>query len=187
MTQPYSDAPAPGPEPTPTSHGSRPAMPDMRSLSRNDQVFLVATFVAFIGTFLPFARFKIAGIGSDDISAWHGVGALAALLLLLAVVAAALGAFASTSLPDLPVSPRLIAVALAGLAFLFLLLRWVTLPSSDVLGHHFGYSLFWGGYFTLIVTLVAVVFGVLGVRDSGEAMPWAHGASAGQPPAPPAA
>jgi hypothetical protein len=162
-------------------------MPDIGSLSRNDQVFLVATFVALICTFLPFARFKIAGLGSDDISAWHGVGALAGLLLLLAVVVAAVGAFAASSVPNLPISPRLVAVAMVALAFLFLLLRWVTLPSSDVLGRHFGYSLFWGGYLTLIVTLVAVAFGVLAVRDSGESMPWAQGASTGQPPAPPAA
>jgi hypothetical protein len=177
MTQPYSDPAAPGPNPTPTPHGAR-STPDLRSLPRNDQAFMGAGVLALICSFLPFARFKLSGFGSATISAWHGVGALAGLLLLAAIVVAAVLAFAASSMPDLPVSARFVAVALAALALLFFVVRWLTLPGGDVLGHHYGYSLYWGGYATLIVTIVMVVFGVLGLRESGEAMPWAQGSSA---------
>jgi hypothetical protein len=65
---------------------------------------------------------------------------------------------------------------------LFFLIRWVTLPSYTFLSIHAGFSLAWGGYVTLVLTIVMIVAAYLGIREAGEPLPWQHEA----PPASPA-
>jgi hypothetical protein len=140
--------------------------PDLNALSRPDRVFLGAGFAAFIFSFIAFAHISFEGVG-DTISAWHGVGVLAALLLLVAVAAGAAVVFAPSSLSSLPISGRLLATGLAALALVFFIIRWLTLPSA--LG--IGYNLYWGGYVLLVLNVVTIVFGYLGMRDAGVSIP----------------
>ncbi|MBV9487117.1 MAG: hypothetical protein JO246_13790 [Frankiaceae bacterium] len=162
-------------------------MPNFGGLGRDDQVFIGAGALGFIFTFIAFAHIKIAGFGSDTASAWHGIGSFAALLLLAATVVGAVAAMSPSSMPNLPIGVRVLALGLSVLAFVFFIIRWVTLPGGDVLGHHYGYSLYWGGYILLILNLVQIGFGFKLMRASGESLPWEGGNAAPPPPAPPAA
>jgi hypothetical protein len=168
-----------------TSPSSTPSIHD---IERNDLVFLVAGFLAFIFSFIDFAHFSVSGVGSiagSSISAWHGVGALAGLLVLISVALGAVVVLAPASVEALPMSARVIAVGLAVVALLFFVIRWLTLPSANILGQHYGYSLAWGGYVTLILVIVQIVFGALAVRESGDSLAWQQPASGGAAPAAP--
>jgi hypothetical protein len=116
-------------------------------------------------------------------NAWHGIGVLASLLVLVVFIAALAGSFAKSSLPDLPVSLNLIGAGGMALAVLFFLIRWLTLGSVLTVKIH----LHWGGYVTLIVTIATTVVAVMRMRDAGEAMPWENTGGATPPAAPPAA
>jgi hypothetical protein len=163
-------------------------MATFKGLTRNDQIFLGAGVLTFIFSFIDFAKLKVSGNGfggvGGSISAWHGVGTLAALLILVAVVVAAVTVFAASSMPDLPVTPRFIALAAAALGFIFFVIRWLTLPSDSGFGVSAGFHLAWGGYVTLILNLVMIAVGFLAFKAAGEAFPWEGRAST--PPAPPA-
>jgi hypothetical protein len=172
-------------------------MATFKGLTRNDQIFLGAGLLTFIFSFIDFAKLKVTGGGGfggsgGSISAWHGIGTLAALLILVAVIVAAVNVFAASSMPDLPVTPRFIAIAAAALGFIFFIIRWLTLPSASGFGVSAGFHLAWGGYVTLILNIVMIVVGFLAFKAAGEAFPWENrgGAStppATPPPAPPAA
>ncbi|HWB67090.1 MAG TPA: DUF5336 domain-containing protein [Mycobacteriales bacterium] len=139
---------------------------NLRSIARHDQAFEGAGFLAFVFSFLAFARFSAFPF-SSTISAWHGVGVLAGLLLVASIVLGGAVAFAPQSLPA-GAPWRLIATALSVLALLFFVIRWLTLPSGNLFGHHYGYGLAWGGYVTLILVLVQAGAGYLGMRAAGE-------------------
>lgn len=161
-------------------------MTSFTALNRNDQVFLAAGLLTFIFSFIDFARISVSGFGSiggTSISAWHGIGTLAGLLILVAIVVGALALFAASTLQQLPVSARFIALAAAALGFVFFLIRWLTLPSQSFGGVHAGYSLAWGGYVTLVLNVVMVIFGFLALKAAGEALPWENRGGA-EPPAP---
>jgi hypothetical protein len=166
-------------------------MASLSSLARNDQLFLGAGLLTLIFSFIDFAHGKVSGFGTvsgTNISAWHGIGTLAGLLILVALVVGALVALAPSALEQLPVSGRLVAVGAATLGLLFFIIRWLTLPSSSFGSIHAGYSLAWGGYVTLILNIVMIVVGFLALKAAGEAMPWENrGGTATSPPdAPPA-
>jgi hypothetical protein len=74
------------------------------------------------------------------------------------------------------------------LAFVFFIIRWLTLPSHDFGVASASFNLAWGGYVLLILNLVMIAFGYLAMREAGEAMPWENrgGGTATPPPAPPA-
>lgn len=173
-----------------------------KGLTRNDQIFLGTGVLTFIFSFIDFAKVHVTGSALNgfsgsavggSISAWHGVGTLAALLILVAVVVAAVAVFAPSALASWPASARLIAVGAAALGLLFFLIRWLTLPSESFAGLHAGYKLAWGGYVTLILNIVMLVVGFLAFRAAGEALPWenrgtsAAAGSTAAPSAPPAA
>jgi hypothetical protein len=168
-------------------------MASFNGLSRNDQIFLGAGLLTFIFSFIDFAHIKVSGLGSlgggiggTSITAWHGIGTLAGLLILVALVVGALSLFAPSSMPQLPVSPRMIGVGLAVLALLFFIIRWLTLPSDSFGPVHAGFSLAWGGYVTLILNIVMIAGGFLGLKAAGESMPWENRGGATPPPVPPA-
>lgn len=148
--------------------------PDFNSLSRNDKLFLGGAAASFIFSFIAFAHIHIDGFGGDTISAWHGIGTLAALLILAAAVVGALNNFSPDALKALPISGRLLGTGLAALALLFFIIRWLTLPSAG----GFGYSLYWGGYVLLVLNIVTVVGGFLGMKDAGESIPGIGGGAA---------
>jgi hypothetical protein len=167
-------------------------MASLGALGRNDRVFLGATLLALIFSFIDFAHFTVSGVsigglgGNASISAWHGIGTLAGLLVLVALVVGVMAVLAPGPLAQLPVSGRLIAVAAMVLALIFFLIRWVSLPSESFGGQSAGFSLAWGGYVTLVLTIVAIVFGYLALKGAGEALPWEKQGGAATPPPPPA-
>jgi hypothetical protein len=165
-------------------------MASLSGLARNDQIFLGAGVLTFIFSFIDFAHIKVSGItvsGSGaSISAWHGIGTLAALLILVAVVVAALVALSPATLEQLPVSGRLVAVGAATLGLLFFIIRWLTLPSANFGSFHAGYHLAWGGYVTLVLNVVMIAVGFIALREAGESMPWEKRGGATPPPPPPA-
>jgi hypothetical protein len=159
--------------------------PSLSSLGRNDQLFLGGALLTLIFSFIAFAHFSVSGfgsLGSTTISAWHGIGTLAGLLILVALVVGALVALSPSTLDQLPVSGRLVAVGAAALALLFFIIRWLTLPSDNIAGHHYGFSLYWGGYITLILNIVTVVVGFMGLKAAGESMPWENRGGTATPP-----
>jgi hypothetical protein len=105
------------------------------------------------------------------------------LLVLVALVVEGLALFSPSALEQLPVSGRFIALAAAVLAFLFFIIRWLTLPSG---GPGVSVGLSWGGYVDLILNLAMIAGGWLGLQAVGESLPW-QGGSATPPAAPPAA
>lgn len=154
-------------------------MPDFTSISRNDQLFLGLGLLTFIFSFIDFAHVHVSGapgfsgsVPGTSITAWHGIGTFAALLILVALVVGAVALFSPSTMQALPVSPRMAAVGLAALGFVFFLIRWVSLPSYDFLGVKAGFDLAWGGYVTLILNLAMIAFGYLGMKSVGESMPW---------------
>jgi hypothetical protein len=157
-------------------------MPDFRSFARHDQLFLGAGFLAFIFSFIAFAHISVAGFGGNTISAWHGIGTLAGLLMLAAVIVGLINLTSPSTLSGLPLSGRLLGTALAALAQLFFIIRWLTLPSADGFGVHIGYSLYWGGYVLLVLNVVTIVGGYLGMKANGEAMPGHPSPPAAAPP-----
>jgi hypothetical protein len=194
MTQPYSDAPAPGPNPTPTQHGSRSAMPDLKSLPPFDLGILIAGVLIFIVSFFPYwgvsssgasvGGLKIPG-ASASVTAWHSYSVLALLLLLLATGVAAVAIFAAGAAPQLPVGLRWITAGLSALGGLLYVIRLFTLPHHG--GSEFGVNIHegvkWGGYLLLLIVLVHVACSVISALSSDEQVPWQRGASTAPPAA----
>jgi hypothetical protein len=153
---------------------------DIKSLPRNDQVILGAGALAFITSFFPYYGLSVTGFGSYTVNSWHSYATLAVLLMLAATAVAAAQVFAGASLPKLEVSWTMIVVGLSGLATLLYVLRSFTLKTASAGGASLGLK--WGAYVTMILLIVQLVFAVMKLRASGEAMPWQGGS-----PAPPAA
>jgi hypothetical protein len=151
------------------------------SLARNDQLFLGGALLAFICTFLPYDGISAGGFSASE-NGWHGIGFLACLLVLIALGIAAVGAFAASSVPELPVSLNMVTAGAEVLAVLFFVIHWLTLPSYGGFGVHVGLSLRWGGYATIIVTAATAVIGVMRLLASGEPMPWKKTGGAAAPP-----
>jgi hypothetical protein len=157
---------------------------DLKSLDRNDQGVLGAGVLAFIASFFPYYGATYLG-HSASTSAWHGWNVFALLLILLATLVAAAQIFAPESVPQTPVSLNFIVAALSALGTLILIIRSFTLDSGNLGG--FSYGLKWGAYVLMILCVIQVVFAVMRLRASGEAMPWENRGAASPPPAPPAA
>jgi hypothetical protein len=160
---------------------SQPSMPDLKGIGRNDQIFLGAGVLCFIFTFISWGKVSVSDFGSGTFTAWHGIGTLAALLVLVAIVVGAMNLFSPSTLSQLPVSGRFIALAAAALAFVFFIIRWLTLPSG---GPGVSVGLSWGGYVDLILCLAMIAGAFLGLQAAGESLPW-QGGAATPPAAPP--
>jgi hypothetical protein len=153
-------------------------------LTALDGVMVGAGLLAYISSFLPWYTTSVSVLGinrSASADAWHaGVGAWCSVLLLVLVgvlvlvgTLGGLGASASRSL---------ITLGLSVLAFIALILRWVTFPDasgglsrSDELGGLDLGSAFTvssgagvGLYLGLIATIVAVVASLLTLRAVGR-------------------
>ena len=105
---------------------------------------------------------------------------LGILLVLAATVLAGVQVFAGSSLPSMPVSANFLIAALSALGTLLIIIRGLTYDTASAPGASVGLK--WGFYVVMIVCLAQVVFAVMRLRESGEAMPWeSHGSAA--PPA----
>ena len=149
-----------------------PAVDDLKSLNRLDQVVLGAGVLALIFSFFPFFGVSESASGfhvSASVNAWHSYGFLGVLLVLLATGLAAARIFAPTSIPTLPVGINLLTAALAGLGFLILLLRGFTYSAPSGPGISAGIRV--TGIILLVLVLAETVAAVMGFKASGEAMP----------------
>jgi hypothetical protein len=164
------------------------ATPSLSTIGRDDLIFLIAGVLAFIFSFIDFAHLSVTNVGTiagSSITAWHGTGAIAAVLVLLSVGLAAYNVFSPGALDDMPLPARVIAEGLAALGLLFFLIRWITLPGGTLFGQHYGYVLAWGGYVMLVLMIVQLVFGFLAIRSAGDSFsPKPRGETT--PPVPPA-
>lgn len=153
-----------------------------------DWVVIGATLLAYISSFLPWYSASITILGIDrsaDVDAWHaGFGAWFAVLLL--VVVGVLVLVSRLGRPvTLPASRPLITLGLSALAFITIVLRWVTFPDSrggadrvDRLGELGNFDLGTafsvssgagsGLYLALIASSAAVVASLLTYRAAGS-------------------
>jgi hypothetical protein len=159
-------------------------MPEIagKSISTNDAAVLGAGGLFIIFSFFPFYGFsgKFAeGFGiKASVSAWHyGIMVLALILMAVAVAVVAVRVF--SSLPDMPVGPRLAALAAAGLAAVITVIRVLTLDKQSAGGVSIGPK--FGAWAMLILAIVAAAFAFMAFRESGETMPTAGGNTAPPP------
>ena len=155
---------------------------DIKNLPRNTQIMLGAAVLAFIFTFLPFDGVHSHGFGVDR-NAWHGfTGVVGCLFVLATLLVLLMQTFAADSLPEIPASWNVVALALSGLATIFFILRWIVLPSETAFGITISDSLQWGGYLEILLCIVVTAFAFMRLRESGEALPWDTRGSAATPP-----
>lgn len=132
-----------------------------------DKLFLGGSLLSLICTFFAFDGINEGHLRRNE-DAWHRLGVLASVLILLVLVLAVIDVVVPDVLGEPPVSLNLIEAGGMAVAAVFFLLRWATLGSTLVFKIH----LRWGGYVTLIVTIVTAVIGFIRMRDAGEALPW---------------
>ena len=159
-------------------------MPEIagKSMSTNDAAVLGAGGLFLLLSFFPFYGFSSGSFAGKSISAnvtaWHfGVMVLAILLMAAAVAVVAVRLF--SSLPTMPVGPRLLALGGAALAAVITLIRVLTLDRQSTLGVSVGPR--FGAWGMLALGVVAAVFAFLAFRESGEALPSASGSSTSPP------
>jgi|Tabmets5t2r1_1033131.scaffolds.fasta_scaffold21034_1 hypothetical protein len=174
---------------------------DIGSIKRNDLVAAAAGGLALIFSFIPGAvtadwtdraEEESGGVALpdlDSVNLWHGLGVLAALLLLIGVAGIVVTILNVSELQSLPV--RWITTGAWALTSLFALIYVFTYdggapsgPFEDFVDIGPGVV----GYLLVLLCIVATVFSALGAQESGEPLP-GRGRSAGpaQPTPPPAA
>lgn len=172
-------------------------MPDLKSLPPFDLGVLASGVLAFIFSFFPYWGVSVSGslLGvkistfgqtSHTVTAWHSYSSLALLLILLGTIVAAVGIFAASSAPAMPIGIRWIAAGLCSLGALLYLIRLFTLPHKHVsLGAGFSASegAKWGGYLLLIIVLANAACAIISALSSEEQVPWHQLGGAGAAPA----
>jgi hypothetical protein len=170
---------------------------DIGSIKRNDQIAGAAAVLALILSFIPGARTfdaKEETIGfsaSDSVNLWHGLGVLAAILLLVGVAGLAVTVLEVSELQSLPV--RWITTGALGLATLLILIYIFTYdggvdaPAGVDVGDFIDMAAGWAGYLLLLLGIVATVFAAMGAVESGEQLSGRQQAGPASPTPPPAA
>ncbi|MDQ3628753.1 MAG: hypothetical protein M3419_08090 [Actinomycetota bacterium] len=164
---------------------------DVSSINKNDLGALIAGGLVFVLSLMPAwvtsgvdgGAADILGAAAMDtgVNAWQGVNALAMLLLLLATAVVAVKVFAPQSLPStLPVGIGVVAAGLAAAGTVILVIRTLTLfESQESMGVSFSISPGWSGWLLMIAAVALTVFAVLGLKESGESLPWQTAGSTG--------
>ena len=106
-------------------------MPDLRSLSRGAQIALGAAVLLLI---VSFFNWWSVDVGPFDVgeNAWNGFWGVVMGLLTIVFIAWLVATILGVALPDLPVPWRTIALALAGLIFVFALIKNIDDPESTI-------------------------------------------------------
>jgi hypothetical protein len=150
---------------------------DIGSIKRNDQIAGAAAVLAFIFALIPGARTAEAkgGGASDSVNLWHGIGVLAALLIIVGIAGLAVAILQVSELQSIPV--RWIATAALGLATLLTLIYIFTykgdtsgVPPGMDIDEFVDFSAGWAGYLLVLLGIVATVFAGLSAQESGEAL-----------------
>jgi hypothetical protein len=159
-----------------------PAVDELKSLNRNDQVVLGCGVLGLIFSFFGFVGKSFGPITYTE-SAWNGLGLLAMLLLLVGTVVAGARVFAAASLPKMAIGVNVLTLGLVGLGTLLLLIHGFTAGRDGV---HLGLRVM--GVLTLLLFIAETGAAFLLFRESGEAVPdfKAMGNRSSAPVAPPA-
>ena len=102
-------------------------MPDLRTLSTGTKILLAAGILLFIDTFLAWQEVSVevggVEIASASQNAWNGFwGVVMGIVLVALLVWVALQLF-EVDLPELPVPEKTVTAGLAGIVFVFALLK----------------------------------------------------------------
>lgn len=159
---------------------------DVNRLKLSDKVIAACGAAMIIVLFLPWFKFDV-GFASGTVGKGL-LGFLVCLLSIAAGVVALLPALGMELPPQLRVMRNFLIVGLAGLALLFLLLRFLNKPGNSLVSDVVERS--YGLYVALLVVIAQVVFAALGFKESGEKMPdfknmGGSGSATGGPGAPP--
>jgi hypothetical protein len=141
-----------------------------RNVATNDLGIMGGAVALFIFSFIPW--FGVHGYGGGG-KAWD-VGFLAWFGVLLGIAAGilvVLRVFANVQLPTLQVGWNLIVLGLAGLSFLFILLKMIIGYKVGVLGFHVKLDRKAGLFLGLIASAVQTYFAFAAFKLSGEALP----------------
>lgn len=152
---------------------------DASKLSRLDWGIVGGAGVVFIAGFLPWWGYKgPLSIYGGSVSGWSaGFWAWAGVLLLTVAGVYLLLRRMELALPDLPVGPAVAVAGVSALGLLFVIIRWLTLPSvpaalRGTIGTRYGL------WFALIAGLVETGAAIVALRTSGEPLPWAQSGQA---------
>jgi hypothetical protein len=150
-----------------------------RDVATNDLGLMGGGLLVLISSFLPWYGASFRGF-SDSVSGWNSGWAWIPILLCIAVAGVvAAREFGGARLPAAgPVGPALLLLAVAGLATLLILLRWLTLPSSDFPGVDTGPRV--GLFLGLIGAIIQTAFAAIAFKASGEALPGGSGGQTGR-------
>ncbi|SRR6266542_1198378 len=157
---------------------------DMSRISMGSKLLLGAGILLFIDLFLPWNRTCEERV-CVSASGWHGLGALAGILLLVLLAWEIINALGVDLKINMGTFPRFwISVGLGGAVALFAILRALIRPG--VLFFHLDYYIF--GWIGLIIGLAVGAGAFLKFREAQGApiAPPSGGAPMGGPPPPPA-
>lgn len=145
---------------------------DPKRLSTLDWLIVGGGAVVLLSTFMPWYGVDV-GPFSASVSGWSSgfLGWFGALLLILAAVYVALRR-SDVALPEMPVTPAVVAAGLSLIGVLFVVWRWATLPRAHTLGRAVDYGPRFGIWLALLAGIVETVGAVMQFRSSGEALPW---------------
>jgi hypothetical protein len=152
-----------------------------------DWVVIGAGLLAYIASYLPWYRAKLSVLGIDrsaQINAWNaGFGAWFSVLLLVVAASVVLISTLGGRRLSVPTSRPLITLVVSALAFITIVLRWVTFPNASgglsghlgelgdfdldsafTVSHGAGYGLYLG----LIAAVMAVVASLLTFRAAAR-------------------
>lgn len=143
---------------------------DLTKLGRTERILGIVGLLAFIDSFLPW--YTVTGVsvlgqtyGGGSISGWTvGFAAWFPCLLLLALGVLAVLPAAGTTVPVRGGYATVTAVAL--LATIIILIRWLTYPSYPGVSAGAGF----GTYVGLVLGIVATAFGYLAFTASGGSL-----------------
>jgi hypothetical protein len=148
---------------------------DVKRYTRQDQIVIGTSLLAFIALFLPWYGASADGF-SASISGWStSYGWLGGLLVVAGGVIVLLHRAGVIKLPAAPVGPAVLLLGLSAIGTVIVILRWATLPRggggvAGVAVYHYGPGS--GIYIALIAGVIQTVVAFTLFRASNETLPW---------------
>ena len=133
---------------------------DFAALGKGTKILLVAGFLLFIDSFLQWQQVSI-GFVSVGQNEWHGIGVLAALLVIALLVWEGLQLAGVTKELQLPVPATLVSVALAASVTLFTIIKFFVA--------HFARH--WPAWIGLVLAIAVAVGGWLKLTEGSAEAP----------------
>ena len=153
-------------------------MPDLRTLSTGTKILLAAGILLFVDTFLAWQEVSVevsgVEIASASQNAWNGFwGVVMGIALVGLLVWVALQLF-EVDLPELPAPEKTVTAGLAGIVFVFALLKNLIDDYSA-----------WASYVGVVLAAGVAVGAWMRMQEADMAAATAEPAAAPPPPSPP--